>query len=91
MQPGQKEEFLRRYSALADRVAQGLDGHVVHRLCRDLDDPDAWVIESVWESLEAEEAWERTPEHGQLTKAMRECWAEAQRSRYAVEVETRHP
>jgi hypothetical protein len=49
------------------------------------------VIESVWESIEAEEAWERSQEHRELTGALRECWAEAQRSRHAVEIETRHP
>ena len=89
MKPGAEDEFLRRFSALAARVEEGLDGHVVHRLGRDLDDPDRWVIESVWSSLEAEEAWERMPEHRELTAAMRECWAEADRTRYAVQREAR--
>jgi heme-degrading monooxygenase HmoA len=89
VKPGVEEEFLRRYSALAARVEEGLEGHVLHRLSRDLDDPERWAIESIWESLEAEEAWERMPEHRELTGAMRECWAEADRSRYTVHLEAR--
>jgi len=89
VKPGASDEFLRRYRALADRVEEGLEGHVVHRLCQDLDDPERWVIESVWSSLEAEERWERMPEHRELTGAMRECWAEADRARYTVHLETR--
>jgi heme-degrading monooxygenase HmoA len=88
---GRQDEFLQRYAALAERVEQGLDGHVVHRLCRDLDDPAAWVIESEWESLEAEEAWEATDDHRGLLGAMRACWTDVQRSRCAVEIETRRP
>jgi heme-degrading monooxygenase HmoA len=91
LEPGAEEEFLRRYGRLADRVAQGLDGHVAHRLCQDLEQEDRWVIESHWESLEAEEAWERHPDHRELLGAMRECWAEAERTRHAVRRETLHP
>jgi heme oxygenase (mycobilin-producing) len=91
LRPDAEEEFLQRYGRLADRVAQGLDGHVAHRLCQDRDEHDRWVIESHWESYEAEEAWERTPEHRELTMAMRECWAEAERTRYTVRRETLHP
>ena len=86
---GAEEDFLRRYAALAARVEQGLEGHVVHRLVRDLDDPQRFAIESVWESLEAEQAWESMPEHRELTGAMRECWDESERSRYSIEIESR--
>ncbi len=91
VKPGLEEEFLRRYDALQRRIGQGLDGHVVHQLCRDLDEPDRWLIASHWESLEASQAWERSDEHRELTLPLRECWEEAHRARYEVQVETEHP
>ncbi len=91
VEPRTEAEFLRRYRQLCERIELGLEGHLVHRLSQDLDDSDRWVIESHWESLEAEEAWERSPEHRELTTALRECWSEVERTRYAVRVETLHP
>ena len=88
---GLEDEFLRCYRALSDRVGRGLDGHVAHRLCRALDEPDRWLIVSEWETLEQSEAWDRSPEHRELTGAMRKSWSEVERSGYAVELETRHP
>lgn len=88
---GLEEKFLERYDALRRRVAEGLDGHVAHELCRDLEDPSRWLITSRWESLDASLVWESSEEHRALTLPMRECWDEAQRSGYAVELETVHP
>ena len=82
-------EFLRRFEALRSRVAQGLDGHVVHQLCQSTDDPARWMIFSLWESVAAAEQWERSPEHRELTMPLRACWDEAQRSRYEIRVEAR--
>ena len=86
---GREQDFLERYGRLAARVAEGLDGHVVHRLCRHADEPDRWLIESEWESAEASQTWERSDEHRELTMPMRECWDDAQRAGYEVRAETR--
>ncbi|MBD0329775.1 MAG: antibiotic biosynthesis monooxygenase [Thermoleophilia bacterium] len=88
---GLEDEFLRRYAALGERVAQGLDGHVSHRLCRALDEPGRWLIVSEWETLEQSQAWDRAPEHRQLTGALRECWDDVRRAGFVVHAETRHP
>jgi heme-degrading monooxygenase HmoA len=87
--PGREAEFLERYAALGRRIERGLAGHVAHELCQSLDEPDRWLIASRWESIEASEAWERTPEHRELTLRLRECFAESERSAYAVRVDTR--
>ena len=89
VKPDLEAEFLQRFDALRNRVAQGLDGHVVHHLSQSMDDPARWMIFSQWESVAAAEQWERSPEHRELTMPMRACWEEAQRSRYEIRVEAR--
>ena len=89
VKPDHEAEFLQRFDALRSRVAQGLDGHVVHQLSQSMDDPARWMIFSLWESTAAAEQWERSPEHRELTMPLRACWEEAQRSRYEIRVEAR--
>ena len=72
-------------------MAAGLDGHVVHQLCQRVDEPDIWLILSQWETLEASQEWESSQEHRELTMPLRECWDEAQRTSYAVRLETKRP
>lgn len=86
---GREEDFLARYAALAARMEEGLPGHIAHELCQHMQEPDRWAIVSRWESLEAAQAWERSPEHRDLTMPLRECWVGADRSAYAVRVESR--
>jgi len=89
VKPDHEPEFLQRFDALRSRVAQGLEGHVVHQLCQSMDDSARWMIFSLWESVAAAEQWERSPEHRELTMPMRACWDESQRSRYEINVEAR--
>lgn len=89
VKPGSEEEFLQRFDDLRRRVERGLDGHVVHTLSRSMDDPSRWMIFAWWDDATAAEAWERSPEHRELTMPMRACWEEAQRSRYEVQVQAR--
>jgi len=89
VKPDLETEFLQRFDALRSRVAQGLDGHVVHQLSQSMDDPARWMIFSLWENLAAAEQWERSPEHRELTMPLRACWDEAQRSRCEIRVEAR--
>jgi heme-degrading monooxygenase HmoA len=87
--PDREREFLERYAALGARIEEGLEGHVAHQLCRSADEPDRWVLLSYWESLEDSERWERSPDHAALTLPLRDCFLEAERAGYVVEVETR--
>lgn len=86
---GREEEFLARYAALAARIEQGLSGHIAHELWQHMEEPDRWAIVSRWQSLEAAQAWERSPEHKELTTPLRACWVGAERSAYALRVESR--
>jgi heme-degrading monooxygenase HmoA len=88
---GHEEAFLDRYDALQKRIAEGLEGHRVHRLAQDVDDSRRWLIESHWEDAESARDWEQSDEHRALTMPLRECWDEARRTAYTVRVETRHP
>jgi heme-degrading monooxygenase HmoA len=65
-------------------------GHLVDQVCRAPDDPDSWLITSEWESLEDFLEWERTEEHRDLVKPMRECFAEARSLKFEVVEETGH-
>jgi len=89
VKPGREQDFLERYEQLAKRVAEGLDGHLLHQLCQHTDEPDRWLVASVWETLDASQEWERSEEHRALTMPLRECWDDAQRAGYEVRVETR--
>jgi heme-degrading monooxygenase HmoA len=89
VKPDREAEFLRCFDALQQRIAQGLDGHVVHQLSRSMDDPSRWMIFSLWESAASAEQWDRSPEHRELTMPLRACWDEAQRMRYEISAEAR--
>lgn len=88
--PGTEEQFLQAYEGIRHLVAEGVDGHLVDQVCRQPDDPDSWLITSEWESLEHFLAWERTEEHRDLVKPMRECFAEARSLKFEVVQETGH-
>lgn len=91
LKPGMQEDFLRAYESIRYEVAQGVKGHIVDQVCQSPDDPDAWLITSEWESLEDFLAWERTEEHRELARPMRECMAEARSLKYVVREETSGP
>lgn len=88
LQPGSSERFLEAYEQVRHEVATGVPGHLMDQVCQDPADPDSWVITSEWESLEAFLEWERTEEHRDLVKPMRECFAEARSLKYEVRAET---
>lgn len=90
VKPGTREQFLEAYEAVRHEVAEGVDGHLVDQVCQSPDDPDSWLITSEWETLEHFLAWERTQEHRDLVKPMRECFAEARSLKFEVVKETAH-
>ncbi len=91
LKPGREEDFLRAYESIRHVVAQGVSGHLVDQVCQSVDDPLSWLITSEWESPDAFLAWERTEEHRDLVKPMRDCWDEAKSHKFVVRVETGRP
>jgi heme-degrading monooxygenase HmoA len=90
LKPGSGDAFLAAYEGVRHLVAQGVEGHLVDQVCRSPEDPDSWLITSEWESLEHFLEWERTEEHRDLVKPMRECFAEARSLKFEVVEETGH-
>jgi heme oxygenase (mycobilin-producing) len=90
LKPGLEEEFLRAYEGIRHEVAQGVKGHLVDQVCQSPTDSESWLITSEWESLDDFLAWERTEEHRELVKPMRECMAEARSLKFVVREETGH-
>ena len=72
LNPGMSEEFLKAYEGIRYEVAQGVPGHILDQVCQSPDDEDFWCITREWESLEDFLAWERTEEHRELVRPMRE-------------------
>lgn len=90
LKPGTQDNFLEAYESIRQDVAQGVKGHLVDQVCKMPDDPESWLITSEWESLEDFLEWERTEEHRDLVKPMRECFAEARSLKFEVVEETGH-
>lgn len=90
VKPGAKEQFLSAYEGIRHLVAEGVPGHLVDQVCQSPDDPDSWLITSEWETLEHFLAWERTEEHRETVKPMRDCMAEARSLKFEVVEETAH-
>ncbi len=81
-------DFLRAYEQIRYLVAEGVEGHIVDQVCQSSADPEQWLITSEWSSLEAFEAWERSPGHRELVRPLRECISEAKSIRFLIRNET---
>ena len=88
LKPGYSEQFLEAYEGIRHLVAEGVPGHILDQVCQSPEDPDSWLITSEWETLEQFLEWERTQEHRDLVKPMRDCFAEARSLKYEVKRET---
>jgi len=84
VKPGLDEDVLRAYSALRDRLSQGVPGLTHHELCQNVDDPSRWIITSEWDDLESSAAWDRSHEHDALVTPLRKCFAGASSTKYTV-------
>lgn len=82
------EAFLAAYEAVRHLVADGVPGHRVDQVCRSAADPEQWLITSEWASLADFEAWERSPEHRDLVRPMRECFTDARSLRFHILAQT---
>ncbi|MEV4662820.1 antibiotic biosynthesis monooxygenase family protein [Micromonospora echinofusca] len=82
------EAFLAAYEQVRHLVAGGVPGHLVDQVCRSSADPEQWLITSEWASLADFEAWERSPEHRDLVRPMRECFTDARSLRFLIHAQT---
>jgi heme-degrading monooxygenase HmoA len=89
--PGGEEDVQRAYSALRARLEQGVPGLLGHQLCQNVDDPQRFIITSEWEDLEASTSWDRSAEHDELVKPLRQCFEEAGSAKYMVRDGLREP
>jgi heme-degrading monooxygenase HmoA len=83
-----KEEFLAAYEQIRYEVARGVPGHLVDQVCQSADDPEQWLITSEWRDIDSFLAWERTEEHKDLVKPMRDTIVEARSLRFLVHAQT---
>lgn len=82
------EQFLEAYESVRYEVASGVKGHILDQVCKSDEDPKLWLITSEWESIDDFWEWERTPEHRDQAKPMRDCMAEAKSYKFVVREET---
>lgn len=82
--PGREEDVRRAYSALRARLEQGVPGLLGHQLCQNVDDPQRFIITSEWEDLEASTSWDRSAEHNELVRPLRQCFEQAGSTKYVV-------
>lgn len=82
------EAFLAAYEQIRHQVAGGVPGHLVDQVCRSATDPEQWLITSEWAALADFERWERSPEHRDLVRPMRECFTDARSLRFHIHAQT---
>jgi heme-degrading monooxygenase HmoA len=68
---GRGEDFERVWREIADEVRKA-PGNVRQALTRDPEDPDSFVVTSDWDSRDAFQEFERSPEQDDLTAPLRE-------------------
>ncbi|MFI7490048.1 antibiotic biosynthesis monooxygenase family protein [Micromonospora echinaurantiaca] len=82
------EAFLAAYEQIRHQVAGGVPGHLMDQVCRSATDPEQWLITSEWAALADFERWERSPEHRDLVRPMRECFTDARSLRFHIHAQT---
>jgi heme-degrading monooxygenase HmoA len=74
--PGREEAFERAWHAVAAEVRR-TPGHLRQALLREPGEPGTFVVTSDWETAEAFQAFERSPEQDALTAPLRALRASA--------------
>jgi quercetin dioxygenase-like cupin family protein/heme-degrading monooxygenase HmoA len=82
-----REDFLAAYEKVRLDVA-ATHGHIRDQICRAPDKPEQWLIASEWTSIEDFFTWERSEEHKELVRPMRECYSEPEFRSFTVVAET---
>ncbi|MET9294796.1 antibiotic biosynthesis monooxygenase family protein [Streptomyces sp. NPDC003077] len=86
-----QREFLDAYDTIRFQVAGGVAGHIQDQVCQSATDPEQWLITSEWRDIEDFEAWEKSREHRDLVKPMRDCFTEARSLRFRIHTSTSTP
>jgi heme-degrading monooxygenase HmoA len=84
---GAQQRFLDAYESIRHQVAR-VPGHLLDQVCQSTEDSRQWLITSEWESAEHFLAWERSPEHREMVKPMRDCLEQRESLRFHVVRET---
>lgn len=82
-----REDFLAAYEKVRFNVA-ATPGHIRDQICRSPDSPEKWLIVSEWTSTEDFFAWEKSEEHKELVRPMRECYSDPEFRSFTVVAET---
>lgn len=82
-----REEFLAAYEKVRFSVA-ATPGHIRDQICQSPQDPHKWLIASEWTSTEEFFAWEKSEEHKELVRPMRECYSDPEFRSFTVVAET---
>ncbi|WP_225839733.1 cupin domain-containing protein [Streptomyces sp. NK08204] len=83
-----REAFLAAYEKVRFSVA-ATPGHIRDQICQSPDNPEKWLITSEWTSVADFFAWERSEEHKELVKPMRECYSDPEFRSFTVVAETK--
>ncbi len=89
LKPGSEETFWAN-DHIRLRHDVGVRGHLVDQVCQSPDNPLDWLITGEWETLDHFLEWEKTQEHHDLAKHLRDCFAEAKSLKYVGREETAH-
>ena len=82
-----REDFLAAYEKVRFSVAE-THGHIRDQICQSPDSPEKWMIASEWTSVADFFAWEKSEEHKELVRPMRECYSDPEFRSFTVVAET---
>lgn len=82
-----REDFLAAYEKVRFSVA-ATRGHIRDQICQAPDNPENWLIVSEWTSLADFFVWEKSEDHKELVRPMRECYSEPEFRSFTVVAET---
>lgn len=84
---GKEADFLAAYEKVRYSVMK-TPGHIRDQICQASDDPQRWLITSEWTSLTEFFAWEKSEEHKEMVRPMRECYTATEFRSFSVVSET---
>ncbi|EFE76299.1 antibiotic biosynthesis monooxygenase [Streptomyces filamentosus] len=83
-----QRDFLDAYEKIRFLVAGGVPGHIRDQVCQSATDPEQWLITSEWRAITDFEVWEKSQDHRDLVKPMRDCFTEARSLRFHIRTST---
>ena len=80
---GMEEDFERTFRQIAPEIDK-TPRLIQHQVIRAIDDPHSYIMLSEWETVDAFDEWEVTPEHRNLVKPLTAMWHGARIKKYEV-------